>query len=335
MCSAELIPGNSFCTICGAKVLSDSVESETYSDFHKPDNGNAPPVVYTEKDGKSKRSGSVYAVIIAAFAVSLAAIVCLILFLNPGNKSEDTDEKKTRAGIAVETGTAQGKNETIHTVQNVAANRLVPGTYITFGSYEQNNNYSDGSEGIEWLVLTVEGDRALIVSRYGLDAKAYNDSFSKVTWENCTLRKWLNEGFYNSAFSDVEKGRIVPSKTVNASNREYNISGGNDTVDSVFMLSIDEAESYFNSDDDRFCWPTQYALANGASKNTYEEQFEINGDEEKSRKNAGHCWWWLRSPGYSADNAAYIFASGEIGYYGRNVNRSYVCIRPAVWITAQ
>lgn len=38
--------------------------------------------------------------------------------------------------------------------------------YVEFGNYPQNN--SDTKEPIEWLVLDVSGNEALIISRYGL-----------------------------------------------------------------------------------------------------------------------------------------------------------------------
>ena len=72
---------------------------------------------------------------------------------------------------------------------------------ITFGSYEQDNNLKNGQEPIEWLVLERAGDYAMIISKYGLDAQPYHGVSEDVTWENCTLRVWLNLVFAPSAFS--------------------------------------------------------------------------------------------------------------------------------------
>lgn len=77
------------------------------------------------------------------------------------------------------------------------------GDTIEFGEYEQDNK-SD-KEPIEWNVLDIQDNKALIISKYGLDAKKYNEEYQSVTWENCTLRKWLNEDFYNEAFSSKAK----------------------------------------------------------------------------------------------------------------------------------
>ena len=46
------------------------------------------------------------------------------------------------------------------------------------------------------------------MSVYALDCEKYNDIDESVTWETCTLRKWLNEEFYNEAFSSNDKSII-------------------------------------------------------------------------------------------------------------------------------
>ncbi len=68
-------------------------------------------------------------------------------------------------------------------------NNLKTGDYVKFGSYPQNNIAV--KESIEWLVLDVNGNEALLVSRYGLDCKRYHHEFTEITLENCDLRKWL------------------------------------------------------------------------------------------------------------------------------------------------
>lgn len=58
------------------------------------------------------------------------------------------------------------------------------GDYITFGTYEQDNDEENGKEAIEWLVLATDGNRKLLTSKYGLDCKPYNEKNEDVTWEN-------------------------------------------------------------------------------------------------------------------------------------------------------
>lgn len=89
------------------------------------------------------------------------------------------------------------------------------GDTIVFGSYEQDNDTSNGKENIEWLVLAKKDNRLLVTSQYALDCQQYNTSYTSVTWESCTLRKWLNADFFNAAFSDGEKV-MIPTVTVSA-----------------------------------------------------------------------------------------------------------------------
>ncbi len=187
------------------------------------------------------------------------------------------------------------------------------GDYVFFGAYDQDNNISNGKEDIEWLVLEVKDGKALVISKYALDCKQYNTSYTGVTWETCTLRKWLNSDFINVAFFADEKA-MIPTVTVSADkNPDYSTNPGNATQDQVFLLSITEANKYFSSDSARQCKPTDYAVANGAWA-------------------SGNCWWWLRSPGYNQDDAAFVDSGGDVSEYGNGVIIGYIAVRPALWI---
>lgn len=189
------------------------------------------------------------------------------------------------------------------------------GDVYKFGSYEQDNNKSNGQEDIEWLVLEKDGTKILVVSKYALDCKPYNTSYTDVTWETCTLRKWLNNDFLGSAFSANEKA-MIPTVTISADkNPDYNTNPGNAMQDQVFLLSITEANKYFSSDSARQCKPTDYAVANGAWES-----------------DSGNCWWWLRSPGYYQNYAAFVYDVGDVNEYGSFVNIDDDAVRPALWI---
>ena len=62
------------------------------------------------------------------------------------------------------------------------------GDYIVFGSYEQDNNLDNGTEPIEWLVLSNDGSELYVISKYALDSKPYNIEYMETTWEICTVR---------------------------------------------------------------------------------------------------------------------------------------------------
>ena len=81
---------------------------------------------------------------------------------------------------------------------------------IRFGRYQQKNDPAAAAEPIEWIVLETDGKSAKLLSRYGLATKAYDEHcFWPVTWENCTLRAWLNNEFLNTAFTEEEQQRLL------------------------------------------------------------------------------------------------------------------------------
>lgn len=197
---------------------------------------------------------------------------------------------------------------------------VVVGKYITLGSYEQDNNRSNGKERIEWLVLAKQGDKALVISRYALDCKTFNSTKTNVTWETSSMRSWLNNDFMNAAFTSSEKSRIATTTVAADANPSYTTSPGNSTRDKVFLLSAKEANRYFASDKARLCTPTDYAIAQGAWTST------IEGNEEA-------CWWWLRTPGYRQTEATSVGTAGTVNDFGDSVDRVRDAVRPAMWIT--
>ena len=120
------------------------------------------------------------------------------------------------------------------------------GNYVIFGSYEQDGNAANGSEPIEWEVLDETDGKLFLISRYILDRQPYNTEFKGVTWENCTLRSWLNNEFCNAAFSAAEQGRIVTVNLSNPDNAYSGTEGGSDTFDKIFCMSVDEILDYYS-----------------------------------------------------------------------------------------
>ena len=75
------------------------------------------------------------------------------------------------------------------------------GREVIFGSYEQDGNTGNGAEDIEWIILARTGDNALLLSKYGLDTKRYNEGYGDVTWGQSDIRSWLNGSFMDTAFT--------------------------------------------------------------------------------------------------------------------------------------
>lgn len=153
------------------------------------------------------------------------------------------------------------------------------GDRFVFGQYEQNNSkYS--KENITWRVLEVDHNTntALIISEYALDEQNFhtNQYTDTITWENCTLRRWLNSTFSSSAFSASEWERVQTTVITD------DVSG-NQTQDKIFLLSDNEAEKYFSSDYSRECSHSYKSIT---------------------------CSWYLRTPGRFVSVSGKI--SGEI-----------------------
>ncbi len=198
----------------------------------------------------------------------------------------------------------------------------VGGTY-GFGSYEQDGDTSNGKEPIEWMILEIVGNKALMISVRSLDCKPFNDTKTDVTWETCSLRKWLNGEFLSEAFSPEEQSRIADSKVAAEKNPypDFNASPGNDTTDKVFVFSIDEAFKYLEDRETRLSVPTDYAKSQGAWIN------EKDGFDEK-----GFGLWWLRTPGSGADHAAVVSYSSLVYYDGYVVDNDKTAVRPVLRI---
>lgn len=194
---------------------------------------------------------------------------------------------------------------------------------VLFGSYPQT---AEGERRpIEWLVLKREKDRALLISRYALDAKPYNSTLTATTWAECSLRSWLigrkKEDFPQIAFTEEERERILPTSVSADKNPLYRTKPGNPTTDKVFLLSIPEANLLFSSDKARRCAPTDYAKKQGA--------YTYNKCKAEGKP---ACWWWLRTPGDNSRSASGVLDNGCVDEIGNNVYDDDVGVRPALWI---
>ena len=203
---------------------------------------------------------------------------------------------------------------------------------MTFGTYPQTAEGND-STPIEWLVLARDGNKALLISRYGLDAQPYNREFTDITWEKCTLRTWLNGTFLNKAFTAQEQEGILVTDVDNSASQGYSgwgTSGGNNTRDKVFLLSYAEANKYFG---------VQHWSVSGAGDNmksrilptSYSKKQGAFSYQTIDGKYGG--WWWLRSPGSDQRYAAFVNTAGSFDDLVVNDDRTVV--RPALWVNLE
>lgn len=194
------------------------------------------------------------------------------------------------------------------------------GDNIFFGSYEQDNKSSNGKEPIEWRILNIDGDKALLISEKALDCRKYTDVSARCSWSDCTLRSMLNGNFLPSAFTEREISYIYTSTI---SSELFDISENDrsmtqtETQDRIFLLSYDEVERYF-ANMSKKCEPTAYAKAQG----------RVSADDYPEDQNT--CSWLLRSHNESAYAVANVYDSGAFYRYD-DIGREFA-IRPAMWV---
>lgn len=182
------------------------------------------------------------------------------------------------------------------------------GDIIRFGSF-------DGMP-IEWQIIQVKGNELLVLSKCGIEAKAYHSKSGSVTWETSTIRQYLNNEFFSKCF-DIKEQKLIQTTSVKTNDNVLTgVSGGKDTSDWLFLLSIDEVEIMLNSSQARKCHVTESAKNNGAFADA----------------NTGTGWWWLRTPGEKDIYAAYVSADGVIVKGGCYTGSSRGLLRPAMWV---
>jgi len=181
--------------------------------------------------------------------------------------------------------------------------------------------------GIEWRILDVQGSKLLLISEKILEKRPYNVERKDITWENCTLRKYLNYEFLNKL--GVIKPGIAETRNGNSNNPWWGTAVGNATTDKVFLLSLDELVKYFGDSGD---------LRNKRKKdhkgNNNSSGFCVHDQYNNARiANYGSEWasWWLRSPGLMSTFAACVAQRGFVVVDGGFVDEG-LGVRPALWL---
>ena len=218
------------------------------------------------------------------------------------------------------------ENVNIQEIQNKILPFKTVGGIVTFGRYEQDNDYANGQEPIEWIVLDVEDGRSLLISKDAIEKMLFGEQYTdgQRRWDECYLRDWLNTVFIADAFNDTEIQGIITTKVDNTHGQYEmpHIVDDVDTEDRVFILSTTEAGTYFTSDDARRCKPSEYALNKKVSYKMVSDSLD---------RKTGFCSWWVRTR-VAAWNIGYVMSDGYIttiiGFDGCVFNY----IRPVIWL---
>ena len=171
-----------------------------------------------------------------------------------------------------------------------------------------------------WIVLDYIDNEVLLLAEKVLKTQSYHSPSEDVTWEDSSLRQYLNKTFLNGLGSI--KPAVVKKRNDNLDNPWYGTNGCNDTYDKVFLLSLSEVVRYFGDSG---------SLDNRQGSSDY---FSDQYDETRIAYTVEGkaLWWWLRSPGNSGNGAAIVRADGTVCVDGYRVYSAYGGVRPALWL---
>lgn len=197
------------------------------------------------------------------------------------------------------------------------------GSVVSFGTYEQDNNISNGTESIEWIIIDVdeENDTVLLISKLCLDfmpyeyvdmSEGYDQSKDAGSnWVNSSLREWLNNTFYQLSFSNDEKGRMI----------KMDLESSLSDFDNATILTSKEAEKYIV--DNKLpleANTTPYAVTHHRLTNGY------NGMEYTTKLRVS---WWLRNK-ETSNETDYVDSDGSIVEDGALTCSPAIALRPVI-----
>jgi hypothetical protein len=138
-------------------------------------------------------------------------------------------------------------------------------------------------------------------------------------------------------FTEAERDRIILTEVITLGNPIDGSPGGNNTVDYIFLLSIEEAQSYFTDDSSRVA-----VVKLSDNMVEYLEDYYCLLAKDYRSYNGEKIWWWLRSPGNNSEypyrsyddscNISYVGKDGIIRTFGTN-DQFLHGIRPALWLS--
>jgi hypothetical protein len=174
--------------------------------------------------------------------------------------------------------------------------KLETGMHVYFGVYEQDGDEANGPEDIEWIVLDIQGDKALLLSRYALDRVIYNNNAANgIYWQNSNLRSWLNGEFVEKAFAYYEQKRIFT-----------------DGEDIVAIPHVNSLDWYLGTEDaNRVCYPSVYA------------------EGKVGRFESGACSWFVNTDTRTNYGTA-VSSAGRVYTITEN---NLALVRPCLWVT--
>ena len=221
------------------------------------------------------------------------------LMVTPGDclqqKSEEPAEQAETAYIPL--AADDGLNGTPVITETPKA-----GDTFYMGWYEQDNDFTNGRERIEWTVLEVNAkkDEMLVISSLALDCILYHPSRIVVKWADSAIRNWLNFDFALTSLSSGERACIISQKV------------GTDW-DTVTMLDANQIKKY--KLDKNGCLVSDYAANKEKPVNIAE--------------NGRGCWWVRENQTRKGGWVSFVGRHGKV-YKTNYTTSSDNGVRPAM-----
>lgn len=245
-----------------------------------------------EQKKKSRKIKIIIAVVVAVLVIGLIAFNVIADHIIPESKYQSALE-------CFENGDYEtGREILIDMNRNYKDSRELILKYSQVGDTVMLGEYA--GDDIEWLVIAKEGDKLLLISKECLFKHQYSDSETSggYSWYGSSLRDYLNGSFYRTAFTADEETLIITTKVKDTKQPDYGKVYNYETNDKLFLLSVDEAKTYFTSNNARSAGKT----------------------------------YWLRSVGWQYYCASQVNADGSIDTEGANVIDEFYYVRPAMWV---
>ena len=200
--------------------------------------------------------------------------------------------------------------ECSETGTEIDVSALAVGDEVFFGRFPESEDFI--MKPLKWRVLDIVDGKALLITVREIISQREKLKQTD-TWDVCPVRKLLNDGFYKTAFSELEQHQIVLSTISTPKNKEQRVDGGLDTEDRIFLLSKEEVEMYMAAEESRKSEATKYAHK-----------------QHSARRDTG--FWQLRTPGKDGWGSVAIsdYSGNFSASTGNHVGYSY--LRPAMWI---
>lgn len=194
-------------------------------------------------------------------------------------------------------------------------------TYQYDNGYNKGNIYYFKYEPLSWRIL--DPSEGYVMCNQIIDSQAYQnfiyyngseyynseacENYAS-DWVTSSLRQWLNNSFYKTAFSEEEKEQIGTSRLENKSTYSSTYDSA-DTYDKIFLISYyDAANSAYGFDSS--------SDANDAARQLKGTDYAKCQGLYVSSSYDGPSWWRLRSPNNSYGATEVVLGGWAYGYCG-------------------